>query len=538
MKEGLDKTPLDKTVVQNCRRETIWAETIDALRTRVRCHDHERAGRRLTDAIVRGATAGLVVRGGLHLASSTLRLLRPSRGTDRGKPDVWDMIRDTLRWGAFLGSFSGVFVTADEAIACLFGHKRTAAWRALVAGALAGPTLLLTGRNITHTSLALYVLLRGITLLIRCGNLPEAARWKRILLTPTRWPHGDVLLMCISTAQLGYSWIVLPSTLPASYVRFLNKHGGKDIVYLNAVREMCQRYATGGQYTVSSPLDSLKQTRFKAFSDPIPCGFLHPGSSCNGHTIRFLPEAYARALPVYLPVYIVPAILVHRNKLLSADKAALELWVKVIKGALRSSAFLALYCALAWRGACTGFQMTKVTSGPIIAASCWVAGLATLAEKKSRRMELALYCSSRAIEAFALTMVSKGWVSSSLIPRRLDVIMFSLATAAICHCYSDHYGARRDVFKSKYLAVFDFILGNTGFESAGVQHVPSNGELLLAAGHRLEVNAAALLRGVKSAADLVGLYNHGHPAVEKNPTRSASLGEEQSSRGTACPEES
>jgi len=254
--------------------------------------------------------------------------------------------------------------------------------------------------------------------------------------------------------------------------------------------------------------------------------------------LKFLPEAYVRALPVYLPVYIVPAILVHRNKLLSADKGALELWVKVIKGALRSSAFLALYCALAWRGACTGFQMTKITSGPIIAASCWLAGLATLAEKKSRRMELALYCSSRAIEAFALTMVAKGWVSSSLIPRRLDVIMFSLATAAICHCYSDQYGARRDVFKSKYLAVFDFILGNTGFESAGVQHVPSNGELLLVAGHRLEVNAAALLRGVKSAADLVGLYNHGHPAVEKNPTRSASLGEEQSAGGKACPEES
>lgn len=501
-------------------RET-WAETIDALRIRVRHHDHERAKRRLTDAVVRGAAAGLVVRGGLHLASSTLRLLRPSRGTDRGKPDIWDMIRDTLRWGAFLGSFSGVFVTADEAIACLFGHKCTSAWRGALAGALAGPTLLLTGRHITHTSLALYVLLRGITLLIRCGNLPEAARWKRILLTPTRWPHGDVLMMCVATAQLGYSWIVLPSTLPVSYVRFLNKHGGKDLVYLDAVREMCQ------MKRMASPLDSLKQTPFKNFSKPIPCDFLHPGSSCSGHTIKFLPEAYARALPVYLPVYIVPAILVHRNKLLSADKAAIEIWVKVIKGALRSSAFLALYCALAWRGACAGFQLTKVTSGRIIAASCWVAGLATLVEKKSRRMELALYCSSRAIEAFALTMVAKGWVSSSRIPRRLDVIMFSLATAAICHCYSDRYGARRDVFKSKYLAVFDFILGNTGFESAGVQHVPSNGQLLIAAGHRLEVNAAALLRGVKSAADLVGLYNHGHSLSQNNPGRSASLGEER-----------
>lgn len=38
----------------------------------------------------------------------------------------------------------------------------------------------------------------------------------------------------------------------------------------------------------------------------------------------------------------------------------------------------------------------------------------------------------------------------------------SAATAAILHCYSDGQGSHRDVFRSKYLAVFDFIFGNTG----------------------------------------------------------------------------
>lgn len=42
------------------------------------------------------------------------------------------------------------------------------------AGALAGPAMLLTGTQQSHTSLALYVLIRGLTLLIRCGNLPQA----------------------------------------------------------------------------------------------------------------------------------------------------------------------------------------------------------------------------------------------------------------------------------------------------------------------------------------------------------------------------
>lgn len=46
-------------------------------------------------------------------------------------------------------------------------------------------------------------------------------------------------------------------------------------------------------------------------------------------------------------------------------------------------------------GACIGFQTTGSVTGAILAGSCWTAGLATLVEKKSRRMELAFYCLSR-----------------------------------------------------------------------------------------------------------------------------------------------
>ena len=53
------------------------------------------------------------------------------------------------------------------------------------------------------------------------------------------------------------------------------------------------------------------------------------------------------------------------------EKGGLEIWAKVLKGALRSSAFLGMYCTLCWRGACVGFQTTKSCSPPVIAASCW-----------------------------------------------------------------------------------------------------------------------------------------------------------------------
>jgi hypothetical protein len=69
---------------------------------------------------------------------------------------------------------------------------------------------------------------------------------------------------------------------------------------------------------------------------------------------------------------------------------------------------------------------------------------------------------SQAIESFALCVGQWGWVRRDALPQRTDVLLFSAATAAICHCYSDGCGRHRDVFRSKYLNVLDFILGNTG----------------------------------------------------------------------------
>lgn len=71
-------------------------------------------------------------------------------------------------------------------------------------------------------------------------------------------------------------------------------------------------------------------------------------------------------------------------------------------------------------------------------------------------MELALYCLSRAIESFGICVQKWGWLGSGWgIPKRLDVVLFSLATAGIMHCYNNE----RDVFRSKYLNVLDWVFG-------------------------------------------------------------------------------
>lgn len=42
---------------------------------------------------------------------------------------------------------------------------------------------------------------------------------------------------------------------------------------------------------------------------------IHGNQSCGGHFVSFIIEAYKRALPVYLPVYLIPALIVHRQGL-------------------------------------------------------------------------------------------------------------------------------------------------------------------------------------------------------------------------------
>lgn len=96
-------------------------------------------------------------------------------------------------------------------------------------------------------------------------------------------------------------------------------------------------------------------------------------------------------------------------------------------------------------GTCISSNFAGGTSGVTIALSVGLGGLATLVEKKSRRMELALYCFCRAVEALLQCLVEWGILSKSNF--RLDVVLFSMACGAITHCYSDDGGKHRDIFR-------------------------------------------------------------------------------------------
>ncbi|KAF2558675.1 hypothetical protein F2Q68_00016243 [Brassica cretica] len=383
--------------------------------------------RRIIVASIKAFSIGTGIKGGLAIFSIFARLARrrsssQSRRTgDFSNSEAIAMgIKETLRYGLFLGTF-----------------------------AVAGPSMLLTGPNTQHTSLAVYILMRAAVLASRCGI--KSKRFGSIC-KPLTWKHGDLFLMCLSSSQILSSYILKQDSLPSSYKSFLNKQGGKDLSIIQGVKDI----ASAKPFTNLRAIEKYyKSVGVDIKLDPnmkVPCSIIHGKESCTKHALTFFLQAYKRALPVYVPVYLIPALIVHRQDLLKKQYSILG---KGLLGTARSSLFLSTYCTSSWAWTCLLFRIFETCSIPIVAIATFPTGLALAIEKKSRRIEISLYCLARAIESFFTCMTDAGYIRPPKILRRADVVLFSVSTAIIMHCYAQE----REVFRSKYLNVLDWVCG-------------------------------------------------------------------------------
>ncbi|KAF3655473.1 putative cryptochrome-1 [Capsicum annuum] len=513
---------------QHCRRSTLPSSSSSCSLLSLESYpvqDYDKLWR-IYSASVKGFTIGAGLKGGLAIFAVLSRLGRRKFSKKvqmvSSEEDIVLALKETLRYGLFLGTFSGTFVSVDEIVSAVGGHRRTAKWRAFLAGAIAGPSMLLTG-NTQHTSLAIYILMRATVLASRCGI--KSKRFGRIC-KPLTWAHGDIFLMCLSSSQIlipnnrCVSVVFIQETLPGrafdiphdanhsipavitspngipiltqasfvshitlssadnvgdgvyfvsngkkrsayilkqdslhpSYKSFLNKHGGKALVILQGVKDL----ACGNSVMNLEAIENhYKSNGIDIKLDPqmkVPCSIVHENQGCGEHFISFLIQAYKRALPVYLPVYLVPAFIVHRQGLLKRPNTILA---KGLLGTARSSLFLSVYCSSAWLWTCILFRLFKRCNVPMVALGTFPTGLALAIEKKSRRIEISLYCLARALESFVTCMADVGYLPMSKKLERADVLIFSVSTAVIMHCYA----MERDVFKSKYLNVLDWVFG-------------------------------------------------------------------------------
>ncbi|KAJ8538226.1 hypothetical protein K7X08_014766 [Anisodus acutangulus] len=441
---------------QHCRRSTLPSSSSSCSLLSLESYpaqDYDKLWRTYS-ASIKGFTIGAGLKGGLAIFAllSRLRRRKSSKKAQMvsSSEGVVFALKETLRYGLFLGTFAGTFVSVDEIVSAWGGHRRTAKWRSLLAGAIAGPSMLLIG-NTQHTSLAIYILLCATVLASRCGIKSKLFGH---ICKPLTWAHGDIFLMCLSSSQILSAYILKQDSLHPSYKSFLNKHGGKAQVILQGVRDL----ACGNSLVNLDAIENhYKSSGVDIKLDPqmkVPCSIIHENQGCGEHFISFLIQAYKRALPVYLPVYLVPALIVHRQGLLKRPNT---IFAKGLLGTTRSSLFLSLQCVVSFLGYGHVFSsgLFKRCNIPMVALGTFPTGLALAIEKKSRRIEISLYCLARAIENFFTCMADVGYLPRSEKLKRADVVIFSTATAIIMHCYA----MERDVFKSKYLNVLDWVFG-------------------------------------------------------------------------------
>ena len=136
-----------------------------------------------------------------------------------------------------------------------------------------------------------------------------------------------------------------PAHLDGSYVKFLNGQAG---IKASIVRK-------------------LRTTQMIR-----PCETFHPNELCVFYLARFFKDGFVRALRVYAPLYVV-------FFLFSKSKNV----VYLVQNLIRSSAFLAIYCTLAWGSCCTFHHLFPSTamSRKNIFLYTWVAGISTLIER-------------------------------------------------------------------------------------------------------------------------------------------------------------
>lgn len=455
-----------------------------------RKEERERARKRILKATKRGAFTGLTLKGGVNAFGVLSRFLRGKTNVEQLKAK--EAVADAVKFSAFVASFSGVYVTSDEVIAAKFGAKRTKRYRAFVSGMVASPSFLLAGAKPNY-SLASYLSLKALVLIGRVGSKSEHEKVRSVFRLAT-WEHADVAVVTSSAVVILGCFVLKPEAVRGAYGAFLDRHCGKTKRQVEALRELCflpendpngkgeqmfreycERTAIAlnetGSLSAAKKDEMLRAIRnreggAKMYSrDAVYRKFFMDDANPLVHFLAFVKNSWGTSFVSHVPIYVFPAILLHREKLFKDPK----LLGKLFAGVARSSLFLTVYCALAWQGPDVLGRLTNRVTPTTLVCGVPLAGAATFIEKKSRRGELATYCLDKSLESLVISMLTWGYIPQSWKNKRLDVLLFAFAAGTICMCYD----RKRECFRSNYLNVFDFIFGNRGHSRHKIRHAGS-----------------------------------------------------------------
>ncbi|KAI9357921.1 hypothetical protein DFJ73DRAFT_656967 [Zopfochytrium polystomum] len=390
-----------------------------------------------TRASLRALLLGYSVRSGLSLLLKLVGILTNKK--KRNVAAVVEAVRacftgaPSVRFGLFFGGFAFLWKLTNNLL--VLHRRKQDRWNGFISGFVAGAAILVEKPS-QRLVLGQQILVRGLQAVF--NNLKFRGHF--------HFAHADSLIFALCTAQVMYSYAMQPSTIPASFYKFIQTTGPISEGSLQLARR-----ATHAQQpldpdavfeaVVSHPRGraTMRSLVYAQHFDPattsaksmIPCELLHPHvDSCNAQGLSVLWGVFRLIFPVYASLNVVPALAFRLGQLANRPWPMLR---RIVFNTTRSSLFLGAYVGAYMRLACVIRDL--VNAGWLARDhkyNYWLIGFISSAsifiEDKKRRTELAMYVLPRGVSS----------VHNLLYNRRLtinvphfDVLMFSTGMGLI-----------------------------------------------------------------------------------------------------------
>lgn len=172
--------------------------------------------------------------------------------------------------------------------------------------------------------------------------------------------------------------------------------------------------------------------------------------SCERHALTHSLRMLLLALKVYIPLHVVPLILL-RSKELRRQPG--EMMLRCVKGIAKSCIFVAVYSGIIRYAMCKLGKLTG-SAGRLILSLCVLLGsLAIVIESPRRRTELTLFLLPRGLEA--TWNLVRTWQGLKRIAGA-DKWLFAGAMGVLLLFYQNE----PQLIKANYLHVFSFLFGD------------------------------------------------------------------------------
>ncbi|XXG83258.1 hypothetical protein AAC387_Pa10g1056 [Persea americana] len=334
---------------------------------------------------------------------------------------------EACRIGLLFGGFTGSY----HALRCLLRklRKKETPLNAILAGSLAGLSILALDDSSRRRTLALYLLAR----VAQCAYNSAKSK-NKFHLWGSHWRHGDALLFALACAQVMYAFVMRPESLPKSYQDFILKTGPVAAPVYKAVRDNCRGSAVDIASLSTYLFNRKGSSSFNLVEYPsiIPCSIIHPGTkSCLTHNATAASATFRKTFPLYFSLTFVPFVVLRLQKFM--ESPARTCWLAV-KGAVRSTTFLSAFVGIFQGVICLHRKVASKDHKLLFWFAGGISALSVLLEKKARRAELALYVLPRAGDSLWYILVNRHFLPNI---KNAEVALFCLCMGGIMY-YLEH----------------------------------------------------------------------------------------------------